>query len=161
MPRKPTEKVVEHRITLGTYERQMVSDAISGYNFKNISTPIVAGLSDVSFLVFVGGILALFLDKALGTGWREATEFLVGKDLADWLEVQNLVGAGIGGTIGLFVGNPFIGAFLGSAAVELGEAGVEEFTEQLSQRPQVVNAFTGIMLRSYWEIQKIKGDTVD
>ena len=65
MPRKPTEKVIEHRITLGTYERQMFSDAVTSYNFKNTATPIVAALSDVSFLIFVGGAIGIFLDRLL------------------------------------------------------------------------------------------------
>jgi hypothetical protein len=156
MPRKPTEKVVEHRITLGTYERQMFSDAVAGYNFKNIATPVVSGLSDISFLIFIGGILGIALDRALGIGWREATEFLVGEGLSDWLETQNLVGAGIGGALGLLVGNPFIGAIAGSAVVEAGEYFVEEFTEVAQDNPKIVSAWTSLMLRSYWEIQKLK-----
>jgi len=90
MPRKPTEKVVEHRITLGTYERQMFSDAVTSYNFKNVSTPIVAALSDVSFVLFIGAAIGLFLDRVLPDDWRSVTEFLTGQDLSDWLEVQNI-----------------------------------------------------------------------
>ena len=88
MPRKPTEKVIEHRITLGTYERQIFSDAVTSYNFKNVSTPIVSALSDVSFVLLIGAAIGLFLDRVLPDDWRSVTEFLIGQDLSDWLEVQ-------------------------------------------------------------------------
>ena len=62
MPRLPVDgkKVVEHRITFGTKERDMIEGALAAYQFNRIGTPIVAALSDVSFLVFVGGVLAAY-----------------------------------------------------------------------------------------------------
>ena len=158
MPRKPTEKVVEHRITLGTYERQMFSDAVTSYNFKNVSTPIVAALSDVSFVLLIGASIGLFLDRVLPDDWRSVTEFLTGQDLSDWLEVQNIVGAGIGGIAGLFVGNPLAGAVLGSIAVEGLEGVYSEVQTAAINNPQVTSVFTSLMLRSYWAIEKIRGE---
>jgi len=158
MPRKPTEKVVEHRITLGTYERQMFSDAVTSYNFKNVSTPIVAALSDVSFVLLIGASIGLFLDRVLPSDWRSVTEFLTGQDLSDWLEVQNIVGAGIGGIVGLFVGNPLAGAVLGSVAVEGLEGVYSEVQTAAIDNPQVTSVFTQFMLRSYWAIEKIRGE---
>jgi len=157
MPRKPTEKVIEHRITLGTYERQVLSDAVTSYNFKNVATPVVSALSDTSFLLFIGGILGLFLDRALGFGWREATEFLGVSEIQDWLEIQNLAGAAVGGVVGI-AGGPFgiiIGSVLGSVAVEGAEELASEFVGVAQDNPQAVSAVTSIMLRTYWAIEKL------
>ena len=67
MPRLPVDgkKVVEHRITFGTKERDMLEGYLSAYQFGRIATPIVNALSDVSFLLFTGGILAAYnyIDK--------------------------------------------------------------------------------------------------
>ena len=62
MPRLPVDgkKVVEHRITFGTKERELAEGALAAYQFNRVGTPIVASLSDVSFLVFVGGVLAAY-----------------------------------------------------------------------------------------------------
>ena len=158
MPRKPTEKVVEHRITLGTYERQMFSDAVTSYNFKNVSTPIVSALSDVSFVLLIGAAIGLFLDRVLPSDWRSVTEFLTGQDLSDWLEVQNIVGASVGGIVGLFFGNPLAGAVLGSVAVEGLEGVYSEVQTAAIDNPQVTSVFTQFMLRSYWAIEKIRGE---
>jgi len=61
MPRKPTEKVVEHRFTLGNYERDQLNRFIDGMQVKNIGTgvgaitdPIEAMLSNT--LGTVGGV---------------------------------------------------------------------------------------------------------
>ncbi len=61
MPRKPTEKVVEHRFTLGNYERDQLNRFIDGMQVKNIGTgvgaitdPLEAMLSNT--LGTVGGV---------------------------------------------------------------------------------------------------------
>jgi hypothetical protein len=70
MPRLPVDgkRVVEHRITLGQYEREQLDSVVTGVTFRNVANPMVALLSDVSALVALGGIL-----EALGivdiTGW--------------------------------------------------------------------------------------------
>jgi len=158
MPRKPTDEVIEHRITLGAYERQLFSDAVTSYNFKNVSTPIVSALSDVSFLLFVGAAVGLFLDRVLPDDWRSVTEYLTGQDLTDWFEVQNIVGAGIGGIAGLFVGNPIAGAVLGSLAVEGLEEAYSEVQTVAIDNPEITSVFTQFMLRSYWAIENLKGE---
>jgi len=79
MPRAKATDVVIHRIELGGKERAMAEGVIAAYQFNRIANPIVAALSDVSFLVFVGGILAAykFIDedtwKALTGGLDSAT----------------------------------------------------------------------------------------
>ena len=154
MPRKPTEKVIEHRITLGTYERQMFSDAVSSYNFKNVSTPIVSALSDVSFLVFIGGLIGISLDSSLrGTAWRTATKLLDVQGYADWLEAQNLAGAIAGGAKGARFGwvGLVTGALAGSFGVEVGE----DVIEPLADIPSNINSNL-IQLQLYWGIENLK-----
>jgi|TARA_R110000822_G_scaffold256566_1_gene382350 hypothetical protein len=68
LPRKPVEKVVEHRITLGQKEREMIDTAVAGYTFNKVATPMVALLSDVSALTTL----------ALAYGyWKYGEEFIV------------------------------------------------------------------------------------
>jgi len=79
MPRAQATDVVIHRIELGGKEREMAEGVVAAFQFNRIANPIVAALSDVSFLVFVGGILAAykFIDedtwKALTGGLDSAT----------------------------------------------------------------------------------------
>jgi hypothetical protein len=164
MPRKPTEKVIEHRITLGTYERQLVSDAVTSYNFKNVSTPIVSALSDVSFLIFIGGILGIALDRSLsGTAWRTATRLLGVDELNDWLETQNILGAAAAGAVGGarfgFYG-AIAGAIFGIVGVEYGEDAANAINNQIEgavqQNPELFGTFTSIMIQSYWGIENLK-----
>ena len=79
MPRLPVDgnKVVEHRITLGTKERQMLETALFGYNFNKISTPIVAGVSDVSFMLVVASLLtAVFPSIVIPTGLNQVDDIM-------------------------------------------------------------------------------------
>ena len=152
MPRKPTEKVIEHRITLGTYERQMFSDAISSYNFKNVSTPIVSALSDVSFLVFIGGLIGISLDSSLNLKPLIPSPPTV-QGYADWLEAQNIAGAIAGGTAGSRFGwiGIITGALAGSFGVEVGE----DVIEPLADIPSNINSNL-IQLQLYWGIENLK-----
>jgi len=62
MPRLPVDgkKVVEHRITFGTKERDMMESALAAFQFNRIASPVVAGMSDVSFMLVLGGLLAIY-----------------------------------------------------------------------------------------------------
>ena len=73
MPRKPTEKVVAHRFTLGNYERDQLNRFIDGVQIKNIGTgvgaitdPIEAMLSNtlgtIGGVFFVSWALKRFFD---------------------------------------------------------------------------------------------------
>lgn len=79
MPRAKATDVVIHRIELGGKEREMAEGVVAAFQFNRIANPIVAALSDVSFLVFAGGVLAAykFIDedtwKALSGGLDSAT----------------------------------------------------------------------------------------
>ena len=60
MPRAKATDVVIHRIELGGREREMADTVIAAFAFNRVATPVVAGLADVSFVITVGAILAIF-----------------------------------------------------------------------------------------------------
>ena len=74
MPRLPVDgkKVIEHRITLGTKERELLDSAVNAFQFNQIATPSVALMSDVSGMIVFASALAIFFpDIVIPTG--EAT----------------------------------------------------------------------------------------
>lgn len=160
MPRKPTTDVIEHRITLGTYERQLISDVAGAYQFKNISTPLITFINDNTSLLLVSALAASYLDTQLELGWKDIVGDLVGVDLSDWLETQNLVGGTIGGIAGLVFGGPLGAAFgfgAGLAAVEAAEAalGIGEDVSQTILEEPVVGAITLIALTTWKTLQEV------
>jgi hypothetical protein len=61
MPRKPTEKVIEHRFTLGNYERDQLNRFIDGMQVRNIGTGIGAATDPIEAMLSntlgtVGGV---------------------------------------------------------------------------------------------------------
>ena len=54
------KRYIEHRVTLGTKERQLLEDWVNSNSFNKIAEPIVAGMSDVSFVLTVGAIIAIW-----------------------------------------------------------------------------------------------------
>lgn len=126
MPKIPPDQTVRHEIVLGRAEREIVRNTLESLQFKNYSTPIVAGMSDVSFMLTVSALLGLgigaILDRAgIDPNWREIIKDMTPDQVNDWFETQNLVGAGIGGLAGLFTFGPLgaiLGAVGGSATVE-------------------------------------------
>jgi len=61
MPRKPTEKVFEHRFTLGNYERDQLNRFIDGMQVRNIGTGIGAATDPIEAMLSntlgtVGGV---------------------------------------------------------------------------------------------------------
>lgn len=87
MPRKPTEKVIEHRFTLGNYERDQLNRFIDGMQVRNIGTgigaatdPIEAMLSNtlgtVGGVFFVAWALKRFfdIDVPIPTDLEDVTE---------------------------------------------------------------------------------------
>ena len=76
MPRLPVDgkKVVEHRITLGTYEREELDTFVTGVTVRNVGDPFVALMSDVSALVAITTLLeALGVIDLTGWAWSGAT----------------------------------------------------------------------------------------
>ena len=71
MPRLPVDgkKVIEHRITLGTFERERLDTLITGLTIKNIGTPAVALLNDVTGMIAIVAIIdQLFGYQILSAG---------------------------------------------------------------------------------------------
>ena len=62
MPRLPVDgkKVIEHRITFGVKERQILEGALGAYQFNRVATPIVTAIGDVSFWVTLASLLSFF-----------------------------------------------------------------------------------------------------
>jgi len=53
LPRKPVNEVIEHRITFGQKERDLIESTMTAYSFNRVSTPLVALLSDVSAMTTI------------------------------------------------------------------------------------------------------------
>jgi len=138
LPRLPVDgkKVVEHRITLGAKERELVQDAQWSYTFGKVGNTFSGIIGNPVFLLGLAGYIAYKLDQILDPDWRAITEDMTPDQIKDWLETQNLVGATFGGLLGLVVGGPFgavFGSILGSATVEIGEALYEEIDESADE----------------------------
>ena len=76
MPRLPVDgkKVVEHRITLGTKERELLDSAINAYQFNQIATPSVALMSDISGMIVLAGMLKIILPNLVLPTGEEVTQ---------------------------------------------------------------------------------------
>tara|TARA_R110002110_G_scaffold298496_1_gene512878 strand:+ start:71 stop:496 length:426 start_codon:yes stop_codon:yes gene_type:complete len=53
VPRKPVNEVIEHRITFGQKERDLIESTMTAYSFNRVTTPVVALLSDVSAMTTI------------------------------------------------------------------------------------------------------------
>ncbi len=73
MPRKPTTEVIEHRITFGQKERNLLDTVVASYGFNRVSSPLIALLSDVSAMAFL---------TTLYVGWK------YGPSKVEWLKNQ-------------------------------------------------------------------------
>jgi len=126
MPRLPVDgsKVIEHRITLGGKERQILESAMTAYSFRNVATPVVTAINDNTTLLLLAAIVGIAIPShLLPDDWQEITEDMTYDQAKDWLEIQNLVGALGGARVGAVAGpvGAVIGAILGSMGVEVGE----------------------------------------
>jgi len=136
MAKMPPDQIIRHEIVLGRAEREIVRNTVESIQFRNFSSPIVAGLSDVTFTLTVASLLGLgigaILDRSgLDPNWREIIKDMTPEQIKDWFETQNLVGGGIGFILGSLVGGPFVGGPLGAVA---GSATVEglEYAEEVA-----------------------------
>jgi hypothetical protein len=104
MPRKPTTDVIEHRITLGSWERERADELLNAIEFKQVASPIVDLISDkdaiavtLVILTALGGILGVGL--TLGIGGLLLNKY--GEELDDAAkEAFNLAISTFWGTIG-------------------------------------------------------------
>ena len=92
MPRLPVDgkKVVEHRITFGTKERDMIEGALAAFQFNRVASPLVAGMSDVSFMVVLGTLLGYIFPKiVIPTGAMGIEEVMEAIDTGIKESLQN------------------------------------------------------------------------
>lgn len=135
MPKVPADNVVRHEIVLGKAERELARNTLEAYQFNRFATPIVAGLSDVTFTLTLATLAGFAIGRILdGSGidpnWREIIKDMTPEQIKDWFETQNLVGGGIGFILGSLLGGPLVGGTVGAVA---GSATVEglEFAEEV------------------------------
>ena len=127
MPKPKPDQVIRHEIVLGSVERNVLRDAQTAYSVNRLASPFT-NLSPAGAVAF-GGVIVLFIEyllnqMGLDKDLLDITKDMTPDEIKDWLETQNLVGAGIGGLFGGLIAGPFgaaIGAVTGSAAVEVGE----------------------------------------
>jgi len=111
MARLPVDgrKVIEHRITLGQFERRQLEKVAEGVSFNQTAEPIVKLLNDVTgtaTLLLVFGYLFPFWRTDPATGAELDDETLLAykddkKGLEDYLETQNLIGIAAGTLAGV------------------------------------------------------------
>jgi hypothetical protein len=163
MPRLPVDgtKVVEHRITLGGKERQMLESTLTAYSFRNVATPVVTAVNDNTTLLLLAAAVGLAIPTEwLPTDWEEVTQDMGYNELKDWLEIQNLAGAAAGAAYGSKAGwvGAIIGAILGSMGIEtaedLGAEIVGTSTEIADSAPM---AFTATMILAQRALREIAG----
>ena len=142
------KKVIEHRISLGTFERNMLSDFVSTKSFQNAATPIISLLKDVT------GMASLYLIlNFLFPNWSMGIDINVvnNKDgkLWDYLELHNIAGTVIGSGVAAYATGglsliPSILAIAGGAiAGQIFVEGAEEIIEDT--REAVLPAYRGMM----------------
>ena len=69
MSRRRADTVVIHRLELGLKEREYLEGALTAFQVNQVATPIVAGMSDISFMIVLGSLLKLYWpDIDLPTG---------------------------------------------------------------------------------------------
>jgi hypothetical protein len=142
------KKVVEHRITLGTFERKQLEKVSDSVTFENVVTPIVDLMKDVTGMAALYIILnALFPNwsKGLDLGILDSTNE---KGWRDYIEAQNLAGIAVGGATGAWYGaaaGPW-GALAGAIFGALGGTAVVEGAEEIYQDAAVGVRRTMFML---------------
>jgi hypothetical protein len=125
MPRLPVDgkKVQEQRVTLGGLEREELRTLVTSMQIRNIATPLVSLMKDVTGMATLYLILnAMFpewlknldlpyLDSQGPEGW------------ADWFELQNMAAGAAGGFAGGFIGGFWGGPFTALGLGVLGSIG--------------------------------------
>ena len=147
MPKRSPDQTIRHEVVLGRAEREIVRNTLESLQFKNYSTPVVAGLSDVTFVLTVSAIAGIaigeILDRSgIDPNWRTIIKDMTPDQVKDWFETQNLVGGGIGAIFGALFGGPFgavVGAGVGSATVE----GLEYLEEEAREAGSGFFAYLG------------------
>ena len=139
------KKVIEHRISFGTFERNLLSDLVATKSFQNAATPIISLMKDVTGMATLYLILNfMFPNWSLGID----LETIEDKGFWDYLELQNIAGTAIGigvaayATGGLSLIPTIIGLAGGAVAGQAIVEGLEEIGEDA--RKAVTPAYRGI-----------------
>jgi len=88
MPRSKANETIIHRVELGSWERSRAEAMIDAFIFNRVGTPIVAAMSDVSFMIMLGSLLAAWklIDKetwdALTGSYQEGVDTI--SDVIGW-----------------------------------------------------------------------------
>ncbi len=115
MPKPKPDKVIRHEIVLGRSEKDMLDSLVSSMSFRNVATPAVDLMNDVT-----GTITFLSLLAAVGLTGVSFT-FLVSENLSiegviDTFVSQReqaLVAAGLSGVPGVGFGGGIVSQILG------------------------------------------------
>ena len=137
------KKVIEHRISLGTFERNMLSDFVATKSFQNAATPIVSLMKDVTGMATLYLVLNfMFPNWSLGIDLNVVDDANGG--LWDYLEIQNIAGTAVGVGVAAYAtgGLSLIPSIIGVIGGQLFTEGVEEVVEDT--RAAVLPAYRGI-----------------
>ena len=92
MPRKAPKDIIEHRITLGNYERERIDELLTTYQAKSVADSAASILGSISFpmlglaaLIYVGYGLTELVDDA--KKWAKNT----GSAIADWMTDNGII----------------------------------------------------------------------
>ena len=121
MPRLPVDgkKVIEHRITLGTFERERLDTLITGLTIKNVATPTVALLNDVTGMIAIVAIIDQLFGYQILSAGTSTIEDLV--DDVKTFRQQRKTSQDANKYVSDYVGEGFFGKFL-SILEGLGDA---------------------------------------
>jgi len=109
MSKRKPDKVIEYRISLQDYEREMFTSAIGAYQMNRILTPIITLMNDVTGMVVFLTIIAAL--GVTGVTFTFLTAMLVGdytiSDAVDQFATQRQQAIAAGATVGIFgLSNP-------------------------------------------------------
>ena len=72
MPRTKADRTEILRIEFGGKERELLESALGAFQFNRVATPLVSGMSDISFMIVLGTLLKVYWpDIILPTGEPE------------------------------------------------------------------------------------------
>ena len=115
MAKRPPDKVIEYRISLQDYERDMFNSAIGAYQMNRIMTPIINLMNDVTGMVVFLTILAAV--GVTGVTFTFLTAMLTSDssmaDIIDAFTTQREQAIAAGATVGVFgLGSPITAQIL-------------------------------------------------
>lgn len=110
MPKPKPDNIIRHEIVLGRADRELIGDAITAYQVNKVLTPLVAGVSDVTFMAFAILAYNYLFDEGLpipeeagGLVYALKTDFDIYRSTAEYQEkYRERAASGLGGLRNLF-----------------------------------------------------------